>query len=226
MMWSKKWYYYLLIFMKKNYDIHPVDFIIELVKEIELENSPISDLHKEFMNDYLDAECFESEQSLFKYWSKDKNFDRLKSGEYGKLNMLYTYKIVLGLRKEFSECLIKLVKKLKIKMKIKDETFVEKCEEILKFQNCKFIQFTSSNLLKHDFDEAFTFDILSWIDDGYKVLSKPESKEKYNFYFTKNEQDALETQLNSNKSSNLNSKLRDMTVYTSTKMFFYNVERK
>ena len=31
MMWSKKWYYYLLIFLKKNYDIHPIDFIIELI---------------------------------------------------------------------------------------------------------------------------------------------------------------------------------------------------
>ena len=29
-------------------------------------------LYKEFMNDYLDAECFESEESLFKYWSKEK----------------------------------------------------------------------------------------------------------------------------------------------------------
>ena len=90
------------------------------------------------MNDYLDAECFETEESLFKYWSKEKNFERLKSGEYGKLNMLYTYKIVLGLE-EFSEFLIKLVKKLQSKMKINDDMFVEKCKEILKFQNCKFI---------------------------------------------------------------------------------------
>ncbi len=224
MMWSKKWYYYLLIFLKKNYDIHPVDFIIEVVKEAEKGNGPVSDLHKEFMDDYLNAECFESEQNLFKYWSKDQNFKRLKSGEYGKLNMLYTYKIVLGLREEFSEFLIKLVKKLKTKLKIKDETFVEKCEEILKFQNCKFIQFNSSNLPKHEFDEGFNFDILNWIEKDYKVLKKFNNEKKYNFYFTKNEKDALETQLKSNKSNNLNSKLRDMTVYTSTKMFFYNVK--
>ena len=37
MMWSKKWYYYLLIYLKKNYEIHPVDFIIELIKEIEID---------------------------------------------------------------------------------------------------------------------------------------------------------------------------------------------
>ena len=124
------------------------------------------------MNDYLDAECFESEESLFKYWSKDKNFERLRSGEYGKLNMLYTYKIVLGLREEFSDFFIKLIKKLQTKMNIKDNLFVEKCEEILRFQNCKFIQFNSSNLPKLEFNEAFSFDILSWIEKDFKDLSK------------------------------------------------------
>ena len=224
MMWSKKWYYYLLIFLKKNYDIHPIDFIIEITKDIDKEKGPIKDLYQEFMNDYLNAECFESEESLYKYWSKEQNFERLKSGEYGKLNMLYTYKIVLGLREEFSEFLLKLVKKLQLKMKIDDKMFVEKCKEILKFQNCKFIQFNSSNLPKLEFDEAFNFDILDWIEKDYKILNRYNDEKKYNFYFTKNEKNALETQLKSNKSSNLNSKLRDMTVYTSTKMFFYNVK--
>ena len=82
--------------------------IIEITKDIDKEKGPIKDLYQEFMSDYLDAECFESEESLYKYWSKEQNFERLKSGEYGKLNMLYTYKIVLGLRDEFSDFLLKL----------------------------------------------------------------------------------------------------------------------
>ncbi len=98
-----------IIFLKKNYEIHPIDFIIEITKEVEKDKGPIKSLHDEFMSDYLDAECFESEENLFKYWSKDQNFERLKSGEYGKLNMLYTYKIVLGLIEEFSDFLLKLI---------------------------------------------------------------------------------------------------------------------
>ena len=38
MMWSKKWYYYYYI-SKKNYEIHPIDFIIEITKEVERKRS-------------------------------------------------------------------------------------------------------------------------------------------------------------------------------------------
>ena len=184
----------------------------------------IGDLYNSFIKDYLTAECFEKESELYDYWTKEENFARLKSGEYGKLNMLYTYKIVLELRKEFVTFLIKVIKNLKEKMNINDISFVEKCQEILKFQNSKFIQFNSLNLPKHEFDEEFYFNIIDWINKDYKILNKYKDKKKYNFYFTNTEKNALEVQLKSNRSKNLNSKLRDMTVYTSTKMFFYNVK--
>ena len=41
MMWSKKWYYYLLIYLKKHYEIHPIDFIISITKEIEFDKGKI-----------------------------------------------------------------------------------------------------------------------------------------------------------------------------------------
>tara|TARA_B100001540_G_scaffold284486_1_gene276827 strand:+ start:4003 stop:6072 length:2070 start_codon:yes stop_codon:yes gene_type:complete len=226
MMWSKKWYYYLLIYLKKHYEIHPIDFIISITKEIEFDKGKIGDLYKNFISDYLEAESFEDENGLYKYWSKEKNFSRLKSGEYGKLNMLYTYKIVIELRDEFIKFLMKVIKSFKEKNNIPDQDFLEKCEEILKFQNCKFIQFNSSNFPKHEFEEEFNFNIIDWIDKDYTALNRYDVKKKYNFYFTKNEINSLSTQLKSNKSTNLNSKLRDMTVYTSTNMFFYNVKEK
>ena len=79
---------------------------------------------------------------------------------------------------------------------------------------------------KTEFEEEFNFNIIDWIDKDYTALNRYDVKKKYNFYFTKNEINSLSTQLKSNKSTNLNSKLRDMTVYTSTNMFFYNVKEK
>ena len=46
--------------------------------------------------------------------------------------------------------------------------------------------------------------------------------ETYKFYLTKEQFETIETQ-NQNKSKNINSKLRDMSVYTSTNQFFYDV---
>ena len=51
-------------------------------------------------------------------------------------------------------------------------------------------------------------------------MNKYNDEKKYNFT---TKQKCPRNSTKSNKSSNLNSKLRDMTVYTSTKMFFANV---
>ena len=100
------------------------------------------------------------------------------------------------------------MKKLKKKKNITDKNFEEKCKELLKFQNCKFVQFNSSNLAKNKFNEYFSYDILSWIDGDFSLLNKFSEKKQYNFYFNDNEVEALNTQLKQNKSKNLNSKLR------------------
>ena len=140
MMWGKKWYYNYLIFLKSSHTINPVDFIDQLADEIRLSENAINKMYKSFMKDYDDAESFQSYEDLEKYWSEDKNFLRLKNGDYGKLNMLYTYKIILDLRQEFNELLINFTKKIVNKYKINDPDFIDKCEEILRFQNLKFLK--------------------------------------------------------------------------------------
>ena len=44
---------------------------------------------------------FSTAKELKEYWEKDENFERLKNQDYGKLNMLYTYKIVLIIEMHF-----------------------------------------------------------------------------------------------------------------------------
>jgi len=223
MMWGKKWYYNYLIFLKSNYSINPVDFIDQLADEIRLSNNDINKMYKRFMKDYDDAESFETYEELVTYWSDDQNFLRLKNGDYGKLNMLYTYKVILDLRKEFNEMLINFTKKITTKYNIVDPNFLDKCEEILKFQNLKFLKLNKENKLQNEDKGKFKYNILGWIKNNYVNLEKHNKTETYKFYLTKAQFESIETQLKQNKSKNINSKLRDMSVYTSTNQFFYDV---
>ena len=224
MMWSKKWFYYFLIFLKNVHQIHPVDFIQKVAENISLESTKIKEIYDEFMTDYSDAELFASEDDLRKYWSKKENFERLRNGEYGKLNMLYTYKVILIYNNEFSDYLLKICKEFEISRNIQEGNFIEKCRELLKFQTSKFVKFKDENSVVANFKEMFEYDILNFIDGDFNELNKSDKKLHYKFFMPENKKVALDTQLSNNKSKNLNSKLRDMTVYTSTNQFFYDVE--
>ena len=70
----------------------------------------------------------------------------------------------------------------------------------------------------------FKYDILGWIENNYYQLQKHRKVETYEFYFTNEQSEAIKVKLNQNKSKNINSKLRDMTVYTSTNQFFYQAK--
>jgi radical SAM superfamily enzyme YgiQ (UPF0313 family) len=223
MMWSKKWYYYFLVLLKNRHDIHPVEFIKKAVEMAMNKESEIHHVYKEFISIYEDAENFNTEEDLQKYWSIPENFERLRDGTYGKLNMLFTYKIILDNKNEFSSFLFKVCEELADIKKINKDIFINECKEILKFQNCKFLTFKNNDELVHGFEQHFSFDVIKWINSGYKVFNKIEHSKNYNFYLTDNKKQTLETQLKNNKSASLNAKFRDMTVYTSTDQFFYDV---
>jgi radical SAM superfamily enzyme YgiQ (UPF0313 family) len=222
MMWSKKWYYNFLVFLKNTHSINPVDFIDSLANEISSSNNDINKMYKSFMKDYDEAESFESYDALVKYWSKENNFLRLKNGDYGKLNMLYTYKIILDLRKEFNDVLVNFIKKNIKRFNISDKSFIEKCEEILKFQNLKFLKLNEKNKLKNEDKGQFKYNIIKWIKNDYINLEKHKKIQTYKFYLSKEQFETIDMQLKQNKSKNINSKLRDMSVYTSTDQFFYH----
>ena len=69
------------------------------------------------------------------------------------------------------------------------------------------------------------YDILMWIKNKYKNLEKVDNKINYNFFVSQTQKNAIMTQLKENKSKNINSKFRDMSVYTSTNQFFYSIEK-
>ena len=224
MMWGKKWYYHFLIFLQNKYSIHPIDFIQEVVTQFECEKGKLREVYDDFMQDYVKAECFETEKELIDFWSKDENFKRLESGDYGKLNMLYTYKVILGYRNEFSEYLLKIAEKFKDQVNVEKSLFLSECREVLKFQNCKVLNFNNNMTYKNEIFEDFKFDFIKWKDGEFKNLKFNKKSKTYRFFLSKERMEMLDKQFKNNKNPNLNSKLRDMTIYSSGNQFLYDVE--
>ncbi len=223
MMWSKKWYYDFLKFLK-GYNIHPVDVIDKIIEKSKSDNGEIGKLYSEFMKDHREAEQFDTFEELNKFWQKDSNFDRLKSGEYGKLNMLYTYKIVLNHRDAFTQFLLDITKDYASNLNLDANYLVEVCEEILKFQNAKFVRIDDKRNIKQQVVETFKYDVLEWKKSGYNRLEKLKNQKNYKFYLSEKQKNTLATQLKQYKSENLNTVLRHMTVYTDSHQFFYDVK--
>ena len=171
------------------------------------------------MNDYNEAESFESMDDLYRYWSKKENFKRLENGEYGKLNMLYTYKIVLDNRDNFSDFLISIAKQI-AKDNSLDPEFISHIKEILHFQNARFIKI-NQNGKSNRFSRNIRIRYSALKKNNFKITKIKMSK--LNFFLPKNQFKALSTQLNQYKSQNINSALRHMTVTGSTDQFFYQV---
>ena len=162
--------------------------------------------------------------TLKNYWKNDSNFNRLKSGEYGKLNMLYTYKIVLNNRDTFTKFLLDISKDYALSLDLDSNYFVDACEEVLKFQNSKFIQIDDKWKIKEQLIETFKYDVLEWTKNGYGQLKKLENQKKYKFHLSEEQKKTLNTQLKQYKNKSINFALKNMTIYTDAKQFFYNVK--
>ena len=222
MMWSKKWYYDYLKFLK-SYGIHPVSVFKKIIEKCKKDKGEIGNLYSGFMKDYDEAESFDSFKKLEKYWQRESNFNRLKEGNYGKLNMLYTFKLVLNHRKTFNKFLLKISIEYSTSLGLDVDNFVELCKEVLKFQNAKFLQIDNEWKIKQQFTEKFEYDFLKWRESGYGQLEKLNNKKYYKFYISKKQQKAIDIQLRQYKSNNINSTFQKMVVNSDNDQFFYEV---
>ena len=222
MMWSKKWYYDYLQFMKLH-NLHPVDVFDKVIKKCKKDNGKMGILYSAFMKDYDTAESFKTAEELKEYWEKDSNFNRLKDANYGKLNMLYTYKTVIDNRDAFIELLLGIAKEYFASLNLDSNNFVEACEEILKFQNAKFIQINNKYEIKEQIVETFKYDVLAWTLSGYGQLNKLKNQQKYKFHLPEKQRKTLNMQLALYKSQSVSAALQNMTPYTDPQQFFYKV---
>ncbi len=222
MMWSKKWYYIYLKLLK-SHDIHPVVVFDKIAEKCKKDNGEIGNLYTEFMNDYKKTEMFSKFEELKKYWEEEENFYRLEKRDFGKLNMLYTYKIVLKHREAFNVFLVEVAKELMQNSNNNVNDFVELCEEILKFQASTFIRFDNELNITRQIIERFKYDFLGWKQKGYGKLEKLKKEKSYKFYISNRQKEALEIQFKQYTSSNINSTLQMMSVNSDVHHFFYDI---
>ena len=208
----------------KSYDIHPVDVFDKIIEKCKKDNGAMGNLYSEFMKDYDSAESFETAEELKNYWEKDSNFGRLANQDYGKLNMFYLYKTVLNNRDTFTKFLLDISKDYALSLDLDPNYFVDACEEVLKFQNSKFIQIDDQWKIKEQLIETFNYDVLEWTKSGYGQLKKLENQKKYKFHLSEEQSKTLNTQLKQYKNKSINFALKNMTIYTDAQQFFYNVK--
>jgi len=61
-------------------------------------------------------------------------------------------------------------------------------------------------------------------ESGYGHLKKLKNQKKYKFHLSEEQKKTLNTQLKQYKNKNINSALKNMTIYTDARQFFYNVK--
>jgi hypothetical protein len=220
-MWSKKFYHDFLL-LQREAGIHPVDFIVRIDDACAADQGEIGQLYKRFSADH-ELESFATPEALFAYWSQDDKFERLRSGDYGKLNFQYTFIILLEYRAAFDALIAELCKSVSGgKAPAERVDYLAKCGDVLRYNRVRAIQFTNDHALIDHRKEEFSYDILTWKTEGY---SKPlgAAYVGYDFFLQPDKKKYLEGLLKQYSFRNLNMTLRKMSEYTTPEKFFYEV---
>lgn len=160
-MWSKRFYSDFLM-VQRSAEIHLIDFIIKIVDACAADLGEIGVLYRRFCADH-DLEVFATPGELFTYWSQPAQFDRLKSGDYGKLNFQYTFIILLEHRAAFDGIVYSVCETLAmVRDESTRETYLVECEEVLRFNRARAVQFASDCSPIGKSQEKFSRDILAW----------------------------------------------------------------
>jgi hypothetical protein len=225
-MWGKRWYYDFLKFFD-SLGIDPVDTISRIADECANDIGPIGEIYQSFRADH-ELENFSTDQDLFEYWAQPINLERLRKGEFGKLNYQYTFLILLEKTEPFNSFL------LQVSQMLIDEYFPDKsdelkkqCAEIIDVSTKRRVSFTEDlSIIESKLLES-NYDVIGWIKGGRSgPLSKNTlgTRYHYNLYLPLERLDTLKRMLTQYQSYNKNLTLRKMTEYANPVNFFYELE--
>ncbi len=225
-MWSKRFYSDFLM-LQRSAEIHPIDFITKIVDACAADLGEIGALYRRFCADH-DLEVFATPGELFAYWSQPAQFDRLKSGDYGKLNFQYTFIILLEHRAAFDDIVYSVCETSAMgRGENTRERYLVECEEVLRFNRARAVQFASDGLPIRKSQENFSRDILAWRLGGYSgspgFVGADAGGCKYEFYLSPEKTVYLEGLLSQFSFRNLNMALRKMSEYAAPDQLFYDV---
>ena len=121
------WFFYLfwnngyyVEFMKlmQLFEINPIDFIIELMKNLDNSKDRTGELYKDFLNE-SEEEWYDSPEKLFQENSKIEN-GKLKAENFSKLNAKYTSKVIFEYKSEMAKKLLEVSQIILVKKFGKD----------------------------------------------------------------------------------------------------------
>lgn len=224
-MWNKKFYYEFLIWLKQN-SVHPMDFILQLSERFQKDKGDLSNLYDEFDGDFR-LEDFKSFEDMVSYWNKDENYDRLQKGTYGKLNYVYTFKILLDYKVAFNQFLYKITSDILKSLNLSNlAELLKQCKEILRFESMKVVEIDENLKILESKKDIFSYDIKNL--NGKSPMNNFNlnlrvKRNEYEFYLTKEHMDLIEKQLNLFYAGNLNSTLRQISMYNQPDLLLYGV---
>jgi len=222
-MWGRRWYYDYLM-LCKSYSLHPLDVILQVCQAFLADTGEIGTLYTDFQADH-DLENFKTMEELAAYWCQNQNLERLRSGGYGKLNYMFTFKILLEHQSAFNSLLYNVAQR--IASDFSDaQTFLDQVREVLRYSETLRIGLTEDLSLTEACRASFNFDILAWKANGSKGTLSGDpatAKFEYEFFLPESQKLVLKRQLQQFKQGNINQTLRKMSEDTSPEQFFYQV---
>lgn len=201
--WNYRCYFDLLTYLNAN-GINPVDFIMKLIESSSNAGGQVSGIFRDFSDEAVN-EWFSSPEALREHFSKPENFDILKRGEIGKMNGKYTWRVLLECKKGFDS----FVKDVAISMLPEHGKAIE---NLVLFSSYQMTDFSGDPDFNAVHKVAFSFDILGWREDKYKKPLR-EKDVLYEFYFSDEKKEALNTILKQYKHANRNVTMRKMTEH-------------
>jgi len=223
MMWGSRHYYDFLVLLRQEAGTNPVDVVLEVNAALREDDSRLKDMVQSFL-DEQELEFFPTAQDLFDYWSEPEHFSRLESGDYGKLNYVYTFRMLLEYPVEFGTLLQRVAGTLADRAALTDKAgLLRRCGDVLNFLSARRISFAEDGPVA-SVSCHLNHDVVQWRSDGYaQPLANYASARTYHFSMTPQQEKLLSVKFKQFKNSNLNMVLRKMSEYSDPEHFFYQV---
>lgn len=208
--------------------IHPVDFILRVLAEKGSAPPKVRKIFESFEQEARD-EWFPTPQALIEHYSKPENFEKIVSGEFGKLNQKYAFIVLLTARQEFDAHTSSVAKKL-LADKLEGITLRTSeiiIENIIRYARETYVEFDDSLDFLSEKQAVFAYDVHAWEKDDYPKdfakYAKPNGI-TYRFYLPADQQKALNLSLKQFAHTSRLVVLRKMNEHMRRSDLFYRVE--
>jgi radical SAM superfamily enzyme YgiQ (UPF0313 family) len=222
MMWGRGYFRDVMQLVRQELGLHPVDFALALAAAWPKGDSALARMKADFEADQ-DTERFASFAELEAYWSQPDNFEKLKDSSYGKLNYVYTARLLMYCAEAFGRLLAEVFK-AGTEGRPDARAMIARFEDALRFTEARRIHIDLDGFAETGEIEA-GHDVLAWRRDGYaRPVADYARPVRYKLFLADTQREALRSRFEQFRCDNLNLMLRKMSEYASPDMFFYQVE--